>query len=59
MSIESLETVMKLWETEQLTVEQVIGKILLWLHEHQKRLLKLESRPSRFDDNSQRKKGKK
>ncbi len=38
--------------------EQIVGKILLWLSEHQKRLLKLEATPRRNDNDSQRKKRK-
>jgi len=43
MSIESIEQVIKLWETGQITPEQAIGKILLWLRELYNRLSKLET----------------
>jgi hypothetical protein len=44
MTVEPIEQVIKLWETGQITIEQAIGKILLWLREHDKRLSKLEAR---------------
>lgn len=44
MSVESIEQVIKLWETGQITPEQAIGKILLWLREFNNRLLKLEAK---------------
>jgi hypothetical protein len=44
MSVESIEQVIKRWETGEITPEQVIGKILLWLLELNRRLLKLEAR---------------
>ncbi len=53
---ESIEKVITRWENEQITPEQVIGRILVWLQDHQKRLLKLEAAQSRFD--SQRTKEK-
>jgi len=47
MSVESIEQVIKLWETGQITIEQAIRKILLWLREFNNRLAKLEAkRPS-------------
>ncbi|MCB9098733.1 MAG: hypothetical protein H6632_04265 [Anaerolineales bacterium] len=47
MTVEPIEQVIKLWETGQITVEQAIGKILLWLRTHDQRLTKLEAqRPS-------------
>jgi ribosome-binding protein aMBF1 (putative translation factor) len=44
MSVESIEQVIKRWETGEITPEQVIGKILLWLLELYRRLLKLEAK---------------
>jgi hypothetical protein len=44
MSVESIEQVIKHWETGEITPEQAIGKILLWLRELYNRLLKLEAR---------------
>jgi hypothetical protein len=43
MTVEPIERVIKLWESEQITTEQVIGKILLWLRDLHQRLLKLEA----------------
>lgn len=58
MSVESIEAVIKLWETGQITVEQTIGKILLWLREHQNRLSKLEMMQRSSDNASQQQKSK-
>ena len=44
MTVEPIEQVIRLWETGQITIEQAIGKILLWLREHHNRLLKLEAK---------------
>ena len=44
MSVEPIEQVIKLWETGEITPEQAIGKMLLWLLELYRRLLKLETR---------------
>ena len=44
MTVEPLEKVIKLWETGQITPEQAIGKILLWLRELYDRLSKLETK---------------
>ncbi|MFN8459801.1 MAG: hypothetical protein U0401_35000 [Anaerolineae bacterium] len=44
MTVEPIDQVIKLWETGQITAEQAIGKILLWLREFNNRLLKLEAR---------------
>ena len=41
MSVEEIEKVILLWETKQITELQVIGKMLLILLDHKKRLLKL------------------
>jgi hypothetical protein len=47
MTVEPIDQVIKLWETGQITIEQAIGKILLWLRTHDNRLSKLEAkRPS-------------
>jgi len=48
MSVEPIEVVIRLWETERITVSQAIGKMLLWLQEHHKRLLRLEAAQSRL-----------
>jgi hypothetical protein len=44
MSVESIEQVIKRWETGQISPEQAIGKILLWLGELYNRLSKLENK---------------
>ena len=44
MSVESIEQVIKRCETGEITPEQVIGKILLWLLELYRRLSKLEAK---------------
>lgn len=44
MTVESIEQVIKLWETGQITPEQTIGKLLLWLRQLHHRLLKLEAK---------------
>jgi hypothetical protein len=46
MSVESLEQVIKLWDTGQITAEQAIGKLLLILRNHDHRLSKLEAKRS-------------
>jgi hypothetical protein len=43
MTVEPIDRVSKLWHTRQITTEQVIGKILLWLQQLHQRLLKLEA----------------
>ncbi|MCB0176514.1 MAG: hypothetical protein KDI02_21870 [Anaerolineae bacterium] len=43
ITFELITQVIKLWETGQITVEQAIGKILLWLRTHDRRLTKLEA----------------
>ena len=43
MAVEKIETVIKLWEREEIDVEQVIGKILLLLLAHHQNLLKLQA----------------
>jgi hypothetical protein len=50
MSVESIEQVIKLWETGQITAEQAIGKLLLWLREFNNRLLKLEAKQPSTND---------
>ncbi len=45
MSVEEIEEVILLWESERITELQIIGKMLLILLDHQKRLLKLEFPP--------------
>ncbi len=45
MSAEEIEKVILLWESEQITDQQVIGKMLLILLDHKKRLLKLAATP--------------
>jgi hypothetical protein len=44
MSVESIEQVIRRWETGQITSDQAIGKILLWLRDHDNRLSKLETK---------------
>jgi hypothetical protein len=44
MTVEPIEQVIKLWETDQITPEQTIGKLLLWLRQFHLRLLKLEAK---------------
>ena len=43
MSVEEIKEVILRWETERLTSEQAIGKILLLIKKQNERLLKLES----------------
>lgn len=50
MSVEPLKKVIELWETKRITVEQVIGKILVWLWQLEARVLKLEATRRRPDD---------
>ncbi len=45
MSVEEIEEVINKWENEQITLEQIIGKMLVMLRDHKKRLLKLEATP--------------
>ena len=47
MSVEDIEYVIQRWETERLTTEQAIGKILVLIKEQNERLLKLESAVSK------------
>ncbi len=49
MTVEDIEAVINKWENEQITLEQVIGKMLVMLREHKKRLLKLEATPEDKD----------
>jgi hypothetical protein len=51
MTVEPIDRVIILWESRQITTEQVIGKILLWLQQLHQRLLKLEA--GRSDSGSQ------
>ena len=51
MSVEPIESIIKLWETGQITLEQAIGKILLWLRQHETRLRKLEVPPPHSEAN--------
>jgi hypothetical protein len=44
MTVEPIDQVIKLWETGQITPEQAIGKMLLWLRELYHRLSKLENK---------------
>jgi hypothetical protein len=44
MSVEEIEKVILLWETERITELQVIGKMLLILLDHKKRLSELEAK---------------
>ena len=60
MSAEPIERILKLWETEQITQVQVMGKMLVWclalykehieltnrLSEMEKRLAQLEAKPT-------------
>ncbi len=41
MSVEEIEKVILLWETKRITELQAIGKILVMLLDHHKRLLNL------------------
>ncbi|MCL4863326.1 MAG: hypothetical protein KJZ93_28230 [Caldilineaceae bacterium] len=50
MSVEPLEKVIHLWETEKITLPQAIGKILVWLRHIEARLRKLEAAQPRADD---------
>ncbi len=44
MSVEEIEKVILLWESEQITEPQVIGKMLLILLDHKKLLLELTAK---------------
>lgn len=44
MTVEPIDQVIKLWETGQITPEQAIGKLLVWLRQPHHRLLKLEAK---------------
>ena len=48
MAVEKIETVINLWEREDIDIEQVIGKILLLLLAHHQDLLKLQAAVSRL-----------
>ena len=50
MSVEPLEKVIQLWESEKISFPQAIGKILLWLRQIEARLRKLEAAQPRSDD---------
>ena len=47
MSVEDINEVIQRWETERLTTEQAIGKILVLLKKQNERLLKVESAVSK------------
>ena len=49
MTLESIDQIMRLWEYEQLTPEQIIGRILRLLQQHHDRLLKLEATPKQSE----------
>lgn len=51
MTVEPIEQVIKLWETGQITPEQAIGKLLLWLRQLHHRLLKLEAKQQGQNEN--------
>jgi hypothetical protein len=51
MSVEPLEKIIQLWERGEITEQQAIGKILLWLRQMETRLRKLESSQRRPDEN--------
>jgi hypothetical protein len=42
MTVEPIDQVIRLWETGQITPEQAIGKLLLWLQQLHHRLLKMD-----------------
>ena len=42
MSIEPLEKIIQLWERDEITEQQAIGKILLWLRHLEIRLRQVE-----------------
>jgi hypothetical protein len=48
MGTYGLESVIQLWEREQLTTEQAVGQILLLLQEFEERLHRLEQRLERY-----------
>jgi len=54
MSVEKIEAVIALWEREAISVEQVIGKILLLLLAHHRELLKLKAAVSRLESAARR-----
>ena len=48
MSVEDINEVIKRWETERLTTEQAIGKLLVLLKKQNERILKLEAAVSKI-----------
>ena len=48
MSVEDIEYVIQRWETERLTTEQAIGKLLVLLKKQNERILKLEAAVSKM-----------
>ena len=49
MSVEPIEKVMKLWQSQQITEEQVIGKVLVWYHNLYIEHLKLQAELSKVN----------
>ncbi|NJK53249.1 MAG: hypothetical protein HC936_11370 [Leptolyngbyaceae cyanobacterium SU_3_3] len=52
MSVEPLDKVIHLWEQGEITLQQAIGKILLWLRQLDTRLRKLELAQRQVEDKS-------
>jgi len=50
MGAHSIEELLRLWETERITQERVIGQILLLLQGLQQQIYELERRVARGDD---------
>ena len=59
MTVEEIDKVIDLWQYEQISLEQVIGKILLLLQDQHRRLLKLEATPKREEPKPKPKRPKK
>ena len=53
MSVEPLEKIIRLWERGEITEQQAIGKILLWLHQLDTRLHKQEIAQRQAENNLQ------
>lgn len=48
LSVEPIQTIINMWHREELTTEQTIGKILVWLFQYYTTHLKLQADVSRL-----------
>ena len=53
MSIEPLEKIIQLWERGEITEQQAIGKMLLWLRHFEIRLRQVETGQRNADEKPQ------